>query len=76
MNKNMSTIRAASSIRSAMYKSELARQAGVSRETLRWWCRDSESELAGYGYTRHSHILSPGAVDLLCRKYGIRIEDV
>lgn len=55
----------------AMLKSELAREAGVSREVMRKWLKDNEKQLESFGYKRHSTLLAPGAVRFMCEKYVI-----
>ena len=58
----------------AMYKSELARAAGVSSETFRRWLKTDKAMLADMGVTPRQHMLHPKAVRYLCEKYDIEIE--
>jgi len=57
----------------AMYKSELADAAGVSRQTLWSWLRSDAKELAAMGVSRNTKLLPPQAVRYLCEKYVIDI---
>ena len=58
----------------AMLKSELARMAGVSRNTLANWLTAHEKELIPLGYNRNMRLLSPKLVAYIMREYGI-VED-
>ena len=55
----------------AMLKSELARMAGVSRNTLSRWMASHEEELAKRGYQKQMRLLPPHLVDFVMRQYGI-----
>ena len=55
----------------AMLKSELARMAGVSRNTLSRWMAAHEEELAKRGYQKQMRLLPPHLVDFVMRQYGI-----
>ncbi len=55
----------------AMYKSELARAAGVSVATFRRWIKDDREELKKTNCTPNSKMLTPAAVEFLCKKYCI-----
>ena len=54
-----------------MYKCELARATGVSIKTMRRWCRENHAALLPFGYHPSDKLLSPGAVQYLCKKYVI-----
>lgn len=55
----------------AMLKSELARMAGVSRNTLGRWFLVHEEELIARGYQRNMRLLPPSIVTFVMREYGI-----
>lgn len=55
----------------SMSKSELARSAGVSMNTLRRWLQLREEELLRMGYRREMRLLPPRIVEYICREYGI-----
>lgn len=57
----------------SMYKSELARAAGVSSDTFRRWLQSDRVALQAMGVTPRQHILPPVAVRYLCEKYDIDI---
>lgn len=57
----------------AMYKSELAEAAGVSRSTFRRWLQSDQKKLAELGIARHAKLLSPAAIKYLCEKYVIEL---
>ena len=56
-----------------VYKSDLARAAGVSSQTMRRWCREHERELEMRFTPRCAKILHPLAVRYLCRHYCIEL---
>ena len=58
----------------AMLKSELARMAGVSRNTLAKWLTMHEEELIQRGYDRRMRLLPPKLVTYIMHEYGI-VED-
>lgn len=58
----------------SMYKSELARLAGVSLTTFKRWLKSDKEELEKLGYKRTSHILSGNIVKYICEKYVIDID--
>lgn len=58
----------------AMYKSELARAAGVSSDTFRRWLLTDKAILAAMGITPKQQLLHPKAVRYLCEKYDIEVE--
>ena len=53
----------------AMYKYE------VSDDTFRKWCRDHQDTLAALGCLPQSKLLNPAAVEFLCKKYCIVLEE-
>ncbi len=55
----------------AMLKSELAREAGVNRSTLRRWLKTDEEVLQQMGVSKTTHLLPPQAVKYLREKYAI-----
>lgn len=55
----------------AMLKSELAREAGVDRSTLRRWLKTDEEVLRQMGVSKTTHLLPPQAVKYLREKYAI-----
>lgn len=57
------------------YKSELAMMAGVSVTTLNRWLKNDREELSRLGVGVHTRLLPPIAVDYICRKYGITIDE-
>lgn len=57
----------------AMYKSELADAAGVSRETFRRWLRSDRQQFAQWHIPVKAKLLPPHAVRYLCEKYVIDI---
>ncbi len=59
----------------AMLKSELARMAGVSRNTLGRWFLEHEEELIARGYRRSMRLLPPCIVTFVMREYGIIDDD-
>lgn len=60
----------------SMYKSELARAAGVSSDTFRRWLQSDRATLKAIGVTPRQHILPPVAVRYLCEKYDITILNI
>ncbi len=59
----------------AMYKSELARAAGVSYGTFNRWLLQHKEELQKLNCTPYCKILNPRAVEFVCNKYGITFDD-
>ena len=59
----------------AMLKSELARAAGVSRDTFRKWLQQDRQQLASCGMLPRSRLVPPRAVEYLCEKYCIILDD-
>lgn len=57
----------------AMYKSELARLAGVSPRTFQRYMVSRQKVLATMGVSLHAHLLPPQAVKYICDDYGIEI---
>ena len=55
----------------AMYKTELAEKAGVSRATLMSWCKPYMKELGQLGMTCHTKLLPPQAVQFIAEKMCI-----
>ena len=53
------------------YKYELADAAGVSRMTFQRWLKENRSRLSCFGVKPTSHMLPSGAVEWVCREYGI-----
>ncbi|MDR0831002.1 MAG: hypothetical protein LBN95_12980 [Prevotellaceae bacterium] len=58
----------------AMYKSEIARAAGVSSRVFSRWLYNSITDLAQFDYKNSEKILSPAIVKFLCEKYVIILE--
>ena len=56
-----------------MLKSELARRAGVSVNTLMAWCRPFKSELEHLGMKACSKKLPPHVVQFLAEKFCIEL---
>lgn len=59
----------------AMLKSELARMAGVSRNTLGHWLAGRHEELTRMGYRKQMRLLPPHIVRYILREYGIVDDD-
>ena len=59
-----------------MLKSEIARAAGVSTNTLRRWMNQHEEKLRGLGVRKHTKLLSPKVVRWVCEEYGISESDL
>lgn len=57
----------------AMYKSELARAAGVSVRTLANYIQEVLNTEEFKKYNKKCHLLDPAQVKLLCRKFCIDI---
>ena len=57
----------------AMSKAELARAAGVSRDTLRRWLLDPymQQQLKPFHLTKQQQILPPKAAQIICEHYAI-----
>ena len=60
----------------AMYKSELARAAGVSSETFRRWLISSRTDLEALEVSRTTKLLNPAAVQYLCNKFVIDLDEM
>lgn len=60
----------------AMTKSQLARKAGVSEQTLRVWLRDPfiREQLAPLKLKKQQIILPPAAVQIIVNHYAIEID--
>ena len=60
----------------AMTKSQLAKAAGVSRQTLQSWLKDPyiQERLAPMNLKKRQHILPPSAVQIICEHYAIEID--
>lgn len=59
----------------SMYKNELAEAAGVSRQTFYNWTKQDQTVLSSMGVGRTAKLLTPKAVQFLCEKYCITIEE-
>lgn len=57
----------------AMYKSELARIAGVSDRTFSRYLSTRRQILVEMGVSPHTHLLPPHAVKFISEDYGIDI---
>ena len=55
----------------SMLKSELAREAGVSRKTLNNWCKPYMKELVKMGYRPTMKMLPPNIVQFIREKFCI-----
>ena len=55
----------------AMYKSEIARAAGISSRTLSRWIRTHRMKLMQMGVKRRQKLLPPCAVNFICKELGI-----
>jgi len=55
----------------AMYKSELAKLAGVSSRTFARYLAAHREELAKLGVSPHTRMLPPKAVRFICEDYCI-----
>lgn len=58
----------------AMYKSELARAAGVSYSTFRKWISAEQEKLQQLGNSPRSQLLTPAAVEYLCNRFVIDLD--
>lgn len=60
----------------AMTKSQLARKAGVSEQTLRVWLRDPyiRQQLAPLKLKKQQILLPPAAVQIITEHYAIEID--
>ena len=56
-----------------MYKSELARLAGVSPRTFQRYMVSRQNVLEKMGVSLHAHLLPPQVVKYICDDYGIEI---
>ena len=59
----------------AMYKSELAKLAGVSPSTFRRYLNTRREILAGFGVAPRAQTLNPKAVRYVCEDYCIDLPD-
>ena len=59
----------------SMLKSELARMAGVSRNTLYRWLKVHQEELSKRGYRKTMHLLPPNLVTFIMQEYGITADE-
>ena len=57
----------------AMYKSELAEAAGVTRDTFRSWLRSDADYLRSQGLGPKAKVLPPQVVRYLSEKYNIEV---
>ncbi len=57
----------------AMYKSELAAAAGVTRDTFRRWLHSDADYLRSQGIHPKTKMLPPQVVRYLCEKYDIEV---
>ena len=57
----------------AMYKSELAEAAGVTRDTFRRWLRSDIDYLRSQGLSPKAKLLPPQVVRYLSEKYDIEL---
>lgn len=58
----------------AMSKSELAAKAGVSRTTLKNWCKPYQKELENMGLGPNAKVLPPNVVQFIVKTFCITIE--
>ena len=58
----------------AMSKSELAAKAGVSRTTLKNWCKPYQKELEAMGLGPNAKVLPPNVVQFIVNTFCINIE--
>ena len=58
----------------AMYKSELAEAAGVTRDTFRRWLRSDIDFLRSQGLNPKAKVLPPQVVAHLVEKYNIDLK--
>ncbi len=56
-------------------KSEIADAAGVCQKTLARWMRGHREKLRAMGVSPSQRILTPRAVEYVCREFGIHEED-
>ena len=57
-----------------MSKSELAAKAGVSRTTLKNWCKPYQKELEAMGLGPNAKVLPPNVVQFIVNTFCINIE--
>ena len=57
-----------------MLKSELAAKAGVSRTTLKNWCKPYQKELEAMGLGPNAKVLPPNVVQFIVNTFCINIE--
>ena len=57
-----------------MLKSELAAKAGVSRTTLKNWCKPYQKELEAMGLGPNAKVLPPNVVQFIVKTFCINIE--
>ena len=60
----------------AMYKSELAKAAGVSDRTFNRWLHSPviRKKLAALHLSKRQQLLPPKAVEIICKHYVIEID--
>lgn len=57
----------------AMSKSELAAKAGVSRTTLKNWCKPYQKELEAMGLGPNAKVLPPNVVQFIAKTFCIEL---
>lgn len=57
----------------AMSKSELAAKAGVSRTTLKNWCKPYQKELEAMGLGPNAKVLPPNIVQFIVKTFCIEL---
>ena len=57
----------------SMYKSELARAAGVSPRTFSRWIAQHQTELSAIGILPTAHLIPPRGVRYICEQFGIEM---
>ena len=56
-----------------MSKSELAAKAGVSRTTLKNWCKPYQKELEAMGLGPNAKVLPPNVVQFIAKTFCIDV---
>lgn len=59
----------------SMYKNELADAAGVTRQTFYNWTKKDQKTLRAMGVARNAKLLPPRAVQYLCERYLISLDE-
>ncbi len=59
----------------AMYKSELARAAGVTCRTFNRWLRQHKEDLRALECSPRCQLLNPAAVRYICEHFCIDLDD-